>query len=66
MNNIFKQNRPYARTELSYVADIEIKTFQDALVSFISLVKCRPDGAVLQKLTSLHFRSIQLQKQQMV
>ena len=49
MKNIFERNRAYARTELSCVADIEIKAFQDALVPFISSVKCRPDGAILRK-----------------
>ena len=49
VKNIFERNRAYATTELSYVADIEIKAFQDALVPFISSVKCRPDGAVLRK-----------------
>ena len=49
VKNIFERNYAYARTEFSYVADIEIKAFQDVLVPFMSSVKCRPDGAILRK-----------------
>ena len=39
VKKIFEQSHPYTRTNLSYVADIEIKAFQDALVPFNKSVK---------------------------